>query len=147
MSARKSLRLPIVIFVGLASCLFVSAADAKQSKQEKAQQRALSAITKKLPVKGQDKEKTWYVIQFEILTSSTSYSGSTKTTRVNSSVRTQKIQGQAAAAKAILEFLQAPAPGKKIFYRDAFSDTDAGRRGMEKHLERLRLVMAARGYQ
>jgi hypothetical protein len=118
---------------------------AAESKQERAERIALNAIKAKLPIKG-DKESTWYVIQFDTITKSTSTSGSVTRTTVRSSVQMDKFQGQDAAAKAILEFLTSPTPGTKAFYRDAFPDSDWGRTQMEKHMERLRISGAMKGY-
>jgi hypothetical protein len=126
--------------------LGTGAAEGQETKQEKQERRALNLIKKDLPIKG-DKDTTWYVIQLDTVTTSTTYSGSYKKITIGSKIRLEKVQGQDKAAKVILDHLTSPTPGNKVWYRDVFPGTDAGVKQMEKHVEKLNLLGAMNGYR
>jgi len=148
MLTRNDLGRLVLVGLGLTT-VFSAAADAagQETKQQKAERMALNSIKKMLPVKGDNKEKTWYVIQFDTITTTVTYSGSIKRTTYHSSVRMDKFQGQDVAAKAVLEFITSPTAGTKAWYRDAFADTEAGIKAMEKYMEKLRISGALKGYR
>lgn len=117
----------------------------QETKEEKEGKKQLADIKRYLPPKG-PKETTWYVLQLQTRTSSTSTSGSMRTTTVSSDVKLRKVQGQDEAAKVILDFLKSSPSGTKNFYQGSFPDTEYGIQRMEKYMEQLRISGKMNGY-
>lgn len=130
----------------LACILSVLGNGAGRGQQTNVEKQLLAYIKAKLPPNG-DKATTWYVLRLETVTSSSSSTATGTTTRVRSSLRVVKIQGQDAAAQAVLEHLQSGPAGTKRFYTETFPNTATGIRQMEQWLRELDVLLKLNGFR